>query len=348
MTNSVLDLFNNENLAFVKVCAPMVRYSKLQYRKLVRMYDCNLCFTPMIMADSYIKSPKARNHEFQTDDEDRPLIVQFGANNSTDFISASELIIPHCDGVDLNCGCPQKWALQDGYGAHLLKNPEIIKDCVSQLRNRLPLNKTISVKLRILNNNRESVDLCRQIEAAGVSFITVHGRTPLQKKDPVNLECIKLINDSVNIPVIFNGGIKNLSDAIFKHNFTGCRGVMSATSILHNPGLFAGYDFTPVSAIENWLKIQHTNFFWFHHHLVFMCEHLLIKKDRIIFNNLKNANDVVSFLEEKFDIKNVLSSNRTLGKKLSATPGTYYQSITSNESIQETADLVDELSSLFC
>lgn len=40
---------------------------RLQFRKLIRMYDCNLCFTPMIMADSYVKSAKARAHEFQTD-----------------------------------------------------------------------------------------------------------------------------------------------------------------------------------------------------------------------------------------------------------------------------------------
>lgn len=46
----------------------MVSYFfRLQFRKLIRMYECDLCFTPMIMADSYVKSAKARAHEFQTD-----------------------------------------------------------------------------------------------------------------------------------------------------------------------------------------------------------------------------------------------------------------------------------------
>ncbi|XP_050444266.1 tRNA-dihydrouridine(20a/20b) synthase [NAD(P)+]-like [Adelges cooleyi] len=327
MINPILELFDDPERKFINVCAPMVRYSRLQYRKLVRMYECDLCFTPMIMADSYIKSPKARAHEFQTDDGDSPLIVQFGANNSSDFVDASEMIISQCDGVDLNCGCPQKWALQEGYGANLLKNPEIIKDCVGQLRNRIPMNKTISVKLRLLNDNRKSVDLCRQIEAAGVSFITVHGRTPQQKNDPVNLDCIKLINESTDVPVIFNGDVKNMSSAVAMHEYTGCKGIMSARGILHNPGLFAGYEITPVSAIQNWLNIHHTNFLWFHHHLVFMCEHLLCKKTRNHFNSLRNAEDVVSFLEEQFDIKDVLPSNRTLGKGAGGTSGAYYESL---------------------
>ena len=42
----------------VKICAPMVRYSKLAFRRLVRKYGADLCFTPMIVADAFIKSVK--------------------------------------------------------------------------------------------------------------------------------------------------------------------------------------------------------------------------------------------------------------------------------------------------
>lgn len=72
---------------------------------------------------------------------------------------------------------------------------------------------------------RKSVDLCQQIEAAGVSFITVHGRTTNQKNEPIDQECIKLINESVRIPVILNGDVKQLSDAITMQEYTGCKGI---------------------------------------------------------------------------------------------------------------------------
>lgn len=51
---------------FLKICAPMVRYSKLEFRSLVRKYGVDLCFTPMIMADSFCRSNKARLNEFTT------------------------------------------------------------------------------------------------------------------------------------------------------------------------------------------------------------------------------------------------------------------------------------------
>lgn len=57
-----------------------------------------------------------------------------------------------------------------------------------------------------------------------MSFITVHGRTVLQKNEPIDQECLKLINESVSVPVILNGDIKSLSDAFAMQEYTGCRG----------------------------------------------------------------------------------------------------------------------------
>lgn len=113
---------------------------------------------------------------------------------------------------------------------------------------------------------------------------------------------------------------------------------MSARGILHNPGLFAGHTITPISAVVNWLNIYHTNFLWFHHHLVFMCDRLLSKKAKNTFNQLRNASDVVSFLESQFDIPCVLSSNRTLGKELGGTSGSYYQSVAKQKNVSSQSE----------
>lgn len=60
----------------------------------MRRYGCDICFTPMIMANSFVQSSKARENEFTTYKEDKPLIVQFAANTVNDFISATEMIAP--------------------------------------------------------------------------------------------------------------------------------------------------------------------------------------------------------------------------------------------------------------
>jgi tRNA-dihydrouridine synthase 4 len=48
----------------------------------------------MIIAKSFIESPKARDVEFTTNSDDRPLVVQFAANNAKEFADAAELIAP--------------------------------------------------------------------------------------------------------------------------------------------------------------------------------------------------------------------------------------------------------------
>lgn len=58
----------------------------------------------------------------------------------------------------------------------------------------------------------------------GLSFLTVHGRTKDQRSDPVNLEAIKLIKESVRIPVIANGDICSLEDAERVQDVTGVNG----------------------------------------------------------------------------------------------------------------------------
>lgn len=86
---------------------------RLQFRTLVRSYDCDICFTPMILADSFKISDKARNNEFTTNlcrycvlfvhfyyssDQllviavDVPLITQFAANNADDFVTAGCMV----------------------------------------------------------------------------------------------------------------------------------------------------------------------------------------------------------------------------------------------------------------
>jgi tRNA-dihydrouridine synthase 4 len=71
---------------------------------------------------------------------------------------------------------------------------------------------------------RRTVDLARQLEAAGISFLTVHGRTKSEKTEPVHLDYIKTIVDSLDIPVIANGDVDSLEKAYSVQEITGAKG----------------------------------------------------------------------------------------------------------------------------
>lgn len=262
----------------------------------------------MIMADSFCQSDKARYNEFSTTTNDTPLIVQFSAKDGNEFVDASKLVYSYADGVDLNCGCPQRWAIKDGYGCALLSKPDIIYSLVRNFKNNFPNTFTISVKIRLLKDIRKSIELCQNLEKCGINFITIHARTPTQKSsEPINVEALKIINNVIQVPVIANGGVKSLNDADTLYNNTHCAGIMAASGILINPALFSGANETPVTCIRQWMKVKNRNkdkitFQCYHHHLVFMLEKRLSKKQKNIFNYLSTFETVDDFL-----VRNVIT-----------------------------------------
>jgi len=69
-----------------------------------------------------------------------------------------------------------------------------------------------------------TVDLCRKAVSAGVSWITVHGRTPSQRCQPVNVDAIRVIAGSVQVPVVANGDVKSVASADDIRRQTGVTG----------------------------------------------------------------------------------------------------------------------------
>lgn len=78
------------------------------------------------------------------------------------------------------------------------------------------------------------MDLCQKAESAGVSWITVHGRTTEERHQPVHYDAIKTIKDSVSVPVIANGDIKYLRDVESIHVLTGVDGMFVFSNIVTN------------------------------------------------------------------------------------------------------------------
>jgi tRNA-dihydrouridine synthase 4 len=77
------------------------------------------------------------------------LIAQMACPNGPSLADAAELIAPYVDGLDINCGCPQKWAYEEGIGSALLRKPELVSDMVRCVKNRLGWEWPVSVKIRI-------------------------------------------------------------------------------------------------------------------------------------------------------------------------------------------------------
>ncbi|VDM09473.1 unnamed protein product [Wuchereria bancrofti] len=289
------------------VSAPMVRYSKLPFRMLVRLYSVDVAFTPMIYAKHFIASEQCRSAEFTTCPGsllfyvgDNPTVVQFASNEPEEFSTAAMFISRYCRGIDLNCGCPQRDVMKEGYGSSLLTDPVRIADIVSTTRRRISKpDFTISIKIRLKPNRQLTLETCRQAERAGVSFVTVHGRTPEQRSEPADYDMIKLIKSSLSVPVIANGNIKSYEQALQVVKYTGVDGVMSANGLLENPAMFAGYTSTPKQCVADWVRLTTEHgcpFDLFHQQLMFMLRSSLTSRQRTMFNGLSNHPAVFDYL----------------------------------------------------
>ncbi|CAJ0949440.1 unnamed protein product [Ranitomeya imitator] len=198
------------------------------------------------------------------------------------------------------------WAMAEGYGACLINQPQLVSDMVKQVRSQVENKRfSISIKIRIHADIARTVDLCRKAEAAGVSWITVHGRLCEERHQPVHYDAIKIIKDSLSIPVVANGDIKSLKEAESIHQKTGADGVMAARGLLANPAMFAGYEETPMACIQDWIDIalEHgTPFTCFHHHLMYMMEKITSKQEKRVFNVLSSTSAVLDYLRDSYGV----------------------------------------------
>lgn len=214
------------------------------------------------------------------------------------------MVAPYVDGVDINCGCPQDWAIKKGMGCGLLRNPHKMEDFVKTLKRNLPGNVCISTKIRVLESPERTVELAQRMERCGVDFITVHGRTIKQKSSgPVDWDQIRTVKESVGVPVVGNGGITTLKEADECQKQGQCNGIMVANAILQNPTFFTGSPRTTQECIDHWMRIA-KNIKWqlFQHHLSFMTEELVDKKTRIELNDQKYNEDIFNVINKTFDL----------------------------------------------
>jgi tRNA-dihydrouridine synthase 1 len=222
------------------VCAPMVDQSELSFRLLTRRYNTHLTYTPMIHSVMFTTGDKYREKFLQDfSKEDYPCFAQFCGHDPEILLEAAKLVQDKCQAVDLNLGCPQGIAKRGFYGAYLLEDVDLVLKIVGYLCNNL--NCPVSCKIRLFPDINKTIKLAKSLEELGVKVLTVHGRRKEEKKQLVgecNWEAIRMVKESVGIPVIANGGIECYEDVVECFKVTKCDAVMSSEKLLEYPALF--------------------------------------------------------------------------------------------------------------
>lgn len=170
-----------------------------------------------------------------------PVRVQL-LGNSPEWMAenAARAIEMGSHGIDVNCGCPAKKVVGSEGGASLLKNPELIYQVTNAIRQAIPENKALSVKVRLgWDSIEQRFEIADAVQQGGANEIVIHGRTKEDgyNADKINWQAINDVRQRLNIPVIANGEIWHYEDAQNCLNISGCRDLMIGRGALNIPNL---------------------------------------------------------------------------------------------------------------
>ncbi len=142
-------------------------------------------------------------------------------------------------GIDLNFGCPAKGVNRHRGGAVLLDEPELIAQIVGAVRGAVPRHMPVSAKMRLgYNDGSRALECALAIAAGGADELVVHARTKADGyRPPAYWERIQELRTAVAIPVIANGEIWNVEDALRCRTLSGCNALMLGRGIVADPGL---------------------------------------------------------------------------------------------------------------
>ena len=142
-------------------------------------------------------------------------------------------------GIDLNFGCPAKTVNLHRGGAVLLDEPETVAQIVAAVRRAVPAHVPVSAKMRLgFNDDSRAEECALAIEGAGATELVVHARTKANGyRPPAYWERIADLRALVQLPLIANGEIWTVADALRCREVTGCVDLMIGRGMVSDPGL---------------------------------------------------------------------------------------------------------------
>ena len=229
--------------------APMMDCTDKHERYFLRLISKNvILYTEMIVSEAIDRGDKNKLLSFNL--EEKPVALQLGGSSPKLLSNASRIGEEFgYDEINLNLGCPSKKVQKNKFGACLMKEPNLVADCLSEMQANT--NLPVTVKTRIGYDNVEDYEnlynFINLLKSTGVKTFIIHARkamlgkyTPKQNLNipPLKYDVVyKLKRDFKDLVIILNGGITS-TDQVKKH-LIEVDGTMIGRSVYHSPYILA-------------------------------------------------------------------------------------------------------------
>ena len=203
-----------------------------------------MLYTEMVATKSAIHGDRKKILSFSP--EEKPLALQVGGSNKEELSEVAKIAEDMgYDEININLGCPSKKVQKNKFGACLMKEPELVAECINSMVNSCKI--PVTAKTRIGFDDVESFEylnnFINKMHNAGTKTFILHARkamlTGLSPKQNLNIPKLnynmvyEIKKENPNLEIIINGGISKIEE--IKNHISKCDGVMIGRSIYQNP-----------------------------------------------------------------------------------------------------------------
>ncbi len=233
------------------ILAPMAGITDLPYRQLCRQQGAGMAVSEMVASNPALRNHRRTLLKADHSGEQEPRSVQIVGTDPLQMAQAA--LFNQNRGaqiIDINMGCPAKKVCSVAAGSALLKNEKLVKEILETVTETVNIPVTLKIRTGWDLQHRNAVSIAEIAENAGISALTVHGRTrACAFSGHAEYQTIKQVKQATSIPVIANGDIDSPEKAQHVLKVTGADALMIGRAAQGRPWIF--------SEINHYLKFGH-------------------------------------------------------------------------------------------
>ncbi|WP_093318218.1 tRNA dihydrouridine synthase DusB [Thorsellia anophelis] len=221
------------------IAAPMAGISDKPFRQLCLENGAALAVSEMLSSNPDVwKTPKSKHRLIHDDCGIKS--VQIAGSDPTEMALAARVNVDSgAEIIDINMGCPAKKVNKKLAGSALLQHPKLVESILTEVVNAVEVPVTLKIRTGWDKDNRNCLEIAKIAEACGIKALSIHGRTKACLfNGEAEYDSIRLVKESVSIPIIANGDIINPIKAKAVLDLTGADAIMIGRAAQGKPWIF--------------------------------------------------------------------------------------------------------------
>lgn len=221
--------------------APMAGITDQPFRRICSQLGAGLTFSEMMSTNPDVWHTEKSRLRLAHHEEIGINAVQIAGSEPSEMAEAAKVNVAYgAEIIDINMGCPAKKVNKKMAGSALLREPQLVGDILYAVVNAVDVPVTLKIRTGWDRENRNCLEIAKIAEQAGVSALTIHGRTRSCLFDgEAEYDSIKAVKQAVSIPIIANGDITSPEKAKFVLDYTQADAVMVGRGSYGRPWIFA-------------------------------------------------------------------------------------------------------------